>query len=167
MFNGPPPTIQTFKGQNEEIAAVGDWIAECAKDGLLPHEFGVFVRSSEQLNRARAAAEAAGVAFKTLDDNVETTIDVRRAIIYPGDQAQPRHRPSRPRREIPTPLPSASCRSRAQRPRIVASWAGTSEDGNATRGAADCPPMDSSIGKQWPAATPPRFMTHPCFAPWH
>jgi hypothetical protein len=30
------------------------------KDGLLPHEFGVFVRSSEQLNRAQAAAEAAG-----------------------------------------------------------------------------------------------------------
>jgi hypothetical protein len=45
----------------------------CAKDGLLPHEFGVFVRSAEQLNRAQAAAEAAGVAFKTLDDNVETS----------------------------------------------------------------------------------------------
>jgi mRNA-degrading endonuclease RelE of RelBE toxin-antitoxin system len=73
MFNGPPPTIQTFKNQNGEIAAVGDWIAKRAKDGLLPHEFGVFVRSSEQLNRARAAAEAAGVAFKTLDDNVETS----------------------------------------------------------------------------------------------
>jgi hypothetical protein len=33
----------------------------------------------------------------------------------------------------------------------------TSGDGNATRDAADCPPLGSSIGKQWPAATPPRF----------
>jgi superfamily I DNA/RNA helicase len=64
MFNGPPPTIQTFKSQDEEIAAVGNWIAERAKDGLLPHEFGAFVRSAEQLNRAQAAAEAAGVAFQ-------------------------------------------------------------------------------------------------------
>jgi superfamily I DNA/RNA helicase len=71
MFNGPPPTIQTFKSQNEEIAAVGNWIAERAKDGLLPHEFGVFVRSKGQLNRAEAAARAGGVAFKLLDDSVE------------------------------------------------------------------------------------------------
>jgi superfamily I DNA/RNA helicase len=39
----------------------------------MPHEIGVFVRSAEQLERAQAAAKAAGVAFKTLDDNVETT----------------------------------------------------------------------------------------------
>jgi superfamily I DNA/RNA helicase len=71
MFNGPPPTIQTFKSENEEITAVGRWIAERAKDGLLPHEFGVFVRSGKQLNRAQAAVVAAGVAFKTLDDNVD------------------------------------------------------------------------------------------------
>jgi superfamily I DNA/RNA helicase len=39
----------------------------------MPHEFGVFVRSAQQLDRARAAAEAARIAFTTLDDNVETT----------------------------------------------------------------------------------------------
>jgi superfamily I DNA/RNA helicase len=72
VFNGPSPTIRTFKNQDEEIAAVGNWIAERAKNGVLPHEFAVFVRSAEQLNRAQAAAKAAGVAFKTLDDNVET-----------------------------------------------------------------------------------------------
>jgi superfamily I DNA/RNA helicase len=72
VFNGPPPTIHSFKSQNEEIRAVGNWVAERMKDGLLPHEVGVFVRSEEQLNRAMAAAEAGGVAFKTLDDNVET-----------------------------------------------------------------------------------------------
>jgi superfamily I DNA/RNA helicase/mRNA-degrading endonuclease RelE of RelBE toxin-antitoxin system len=73
LFNGPPPTIQTYKCQDEEIKAVGNWIAVHAKAGLMPHEFGVFVRSAEQLDRAQAAAKAAGVAFKTLDENVETT----------------------------------------------------------------------------------------------
>ena len=73
VFNGPPPTIQTHKSQDEEIKAVGNWIAGHAKAGLMPHEFGVFVRSAEQLDRAQAAAKAAGVTFKTLDDNVETT----------------------------------------------------------------------------------------------
>ena len=73
LFNGPPPTIQTHKSQDEEIKAVGNWIAEHAKAGLMPHELGVFVRSAEQLDRAQAAANAVGVAFKTFDENVETT----------------------------------------------------------------------------------------------
>ena len=40
--------------------------------GLLPHEFGIFVRSTAQLDRARAAAERAGFPFKVLDENVAT-----------------------------------------------------------------------------------------------
>jgi superfamily I DNA/RNA helicase len=39
---------------------------------VLPHEFGVFVRSAGQLNRAQAAVDNAGLAFKVLDDHVET-----------------------------------------------------------------------------------------------
>ena len=73
VFNGPPPTIQSLKSEDEEIEAVGDWIAEHAKAGVLPHEFGVFVRSDAQLDRAQAAAKAAGLPFKVLDENVETT----------------------------------------------------------------------------------------------
>ena len=53
--------------------AVGNWIAERAKAGVLPHEFGVFVRSAAQLDRARAAVKEAGIAFKVLDEHVETT----------------------------------------------------------------------------------------------
>jgi hypothetical protein len=68
VFNGPPTTIQTHKTQDEEIEAVGHWVAGHAKAGIMPHELGVFVRSAEQLDRAQAAAKAAGVAFKTLDD---------------------------------------------------------------------------------------------------
>jgi superfamily I DNA/RNA helicase len=39
----------------------------------LPHEFGLFVRSSAQLDRAIAAVEKAGMPFKILDEQVETT----------------------------------------------------------------------------------------------
>jgi mRNA-degrading endonuclease RelE of RelBE toxin-antitoxin system len=73
VFNGPPPTIHQLESEAEEIKTVGNWIAEHAKAGLMPHEFGVFVRSTAQLDRAEAAAKAAGIAFKILDDHVETT----------------------------------------------------------------------------------------------
>ena len=49
VFNGPPPTIQTLKSEDEEIKAVADWIAGHSKAGVMPHEFGVFVRSPAQL----------------------------------------------------------------------------------------------------------------------
>ena len=61
------------RAKSEEIKAVGNWIAEQAKAGVLPHEFGVFVRSAAQLDRARAAAKEAGMPFKILDEHVETT----------------------------------------------------------------------------------------------
>jgi superfamily I DNA/RNA helicase len=73
VFNGSPPEIRLLKSAGEEIQTVGNWIAERAAAGVLPHEFGVFVRSGMQLDRARAAVEAAGVPFKILDEHVETT----------------------------------------------------------------------------------------------
>ncbi|MGB7990337.1 MAG: 3'-5' exonuclease [Candidatus Methylophosphatis roskildensis] len=73
VFNGPPPTILSLKNEGEETKAVGKWIAERAKAGILPHEFGVFVRSAAQLDRAQAAVRESGMAFKILDDHVETT----------------------------------------------------------------------------------------------
>ncbi len=72
VFNGPPPVIHIFKDEGEEIKAVGNWIMEQAKAGVLPHEFGVFVRSVAQLVRAQAAVKAAGLSFKILDEHVET-----------------------------------------------------------------------------------------------
>jgi mRNA-degrading endonuclease RelE of RelBE toxin-antitoxin system len=73
VFNGPPPTIRSLKSESEETKTVGNWIVERAKAGVLPHEFGVFVRSAAQLDRARAAVMEAGMAFKVLDEHVETT----------------------------------------------------------------------------------------------
>ena len=48
------------------------WLSQEAKVGVLPHELAVFVRSSAQLDRARAALTDAGIPFKVLDEHVET-----------------------------------------------------------------------------------------------
>jgi superfamily I DNA/RNA helicase len=72
VFNGPPPTIHSLNSESEETKTVGSWISDLAKAGLLPHEFGVFVRSAAQLDRARSAAKDAGLPFKVLDEHVET-----------------------------------------------------------------------------------------------
>jgi superfamily I DNA/RNA helicase len=48
-------------------------LAEQSLAGILPQEFGVFVRSEAQLERAKAAVAASGLAFKVLDQHVETT----------------------------------------------------------------------------------------------
>ncbi len=43
------------------------------KEGLMPHEVGVFVRSESELSRGIAAVKKTGIPFKVLDDNIETT----------------------------------------------------------------------------------------------
>jgi superfamily I DNA/RNA helicase len=72
VFNGPPPSIRVLKDGEAEIAEVGRWLADRRQAGVLPHEMGIFVRSSEQLVRATAAASCAGKQFRVLDENVET-----------------------------------------------------------------------------------------------
>jgi superfamily I DNA/RNA helicase len=73
VFNGPPPVIRVLTNQKDEIEAVSAWLTELLKAGVVPHEFGVFVRSAAELDRARAAVNQAGISFKVLDDHVETT----------------------------------------------------------------------------------------------
>jgi superfamily I DNA/RNA helicase len=73
VFNGPPPTIHSLQSESDETKTVASWIAEHAKAGVLPHELGVFVRSEAELGRACVAVKATGIAFQTLDENVETT----------------------------------------------------------------------------------------------
>ena len=73
VFNGPSPVIRVLPTKNEEIKSVGTWLADQSKAGVLPHEFGVFVRSAGQLDRAQAAVKESGLGFKILDEHVETT----------------------------------------------------------------------------------------------
>jgi superfamily I DNA/RNA helicase/mRNA-degrading endonuclease RelE of RelBE toxin-antitoxin system len=74
LFNGPSPTIETLSDLDQETKSVGAWLKARAKEGLEPHEIAIFVRSSAQLDRARAAAGRANLPFKVLDDNVETSV---------------------------------------------------------------------------------------------
>ena len=73
VFNGPPPLIRVVKTQAEETRLVGAWLSEQFSAGVLPEEFGVFVRSEAQLERAQAAVAMANVPFKVLDEHAETT----------------------------------------------------------------------------------------------
>ena len=73
VFNGPPPVIRVLGSERDEATAVGAWLSEQSKAGILPQEFGVFVRSLAQVARAQTAVKQAGLLFKVLDDHVETT----------------------------------------------------------------------------------------------
>lgn len=72
VFNGPPPTILALRTESEEMAAVAGWFSDRVRDGVQPHELGVFVRSEAQLDRACKAVGKAGLPFKILDEHVET-----------------------------------------------------------------------------------------------
>src|SRR5262249_25057945 len=72
VFNGPPPAVVSAKSEAEEGETVATWLKDRAGTGLVPHEFGVFVRSEAQLERAKAAVSKAGLPFKVLDEHVET-----------------------------------------------------------------------------------------------
>ncbi|HBG74917.1 MAG: DNA helicase [Chloroflexi bacterium GWB2_49_20] len=74
VFNGPAPIIETFDSEGSEIEAVAVWLKERLDNGLQPEEIGVFVRSEAQIPRAKAALDAAGLAYKVLDQKVETTV---------------------------------------------------------------------------------------------
>jgi len=72
VFNGPEPVIQTYDTDLAEINAVAKWISDHSSNGLLPQEFGIFVRSDAQIERAKSAVTQAGLKFNVLDDHVET-----------------------------------------------------------------------------------------------
>ncbi len=73
MFNGPSPTVRMFNRQEKENESVSVCLADRSREGIVLHEFGVFVRSDAELDRARAAVTKAGLPFKMLEDHLETT----------------------------------------------------------------------------------------------
>ncbi len=73
VFNGPAPAIRILDSQADEAKAVSDWLSERGREGVAPHEMGVFVRSEAELDRAKTSVAGAGLEFKILDENVETT----------------------------------------------------------------------------------------------
>ena len=75
VFNGAPPDVRSFADEATESAAVGAWLRERFDHGVLAQEIGVFVRSPAQLERARAAVNAAGLAHAVLDERTQAPPD--------------------------------------------------------------------------------------------
>lgn len=73
VFNGPKPSIQIAQSEEEEIDLVSQWLKGRVADDLAPHEIGIFVRSANELDRAEAAAKAAELPYRILDEHIETT----------------------------------------------------------------------------------------------
>ena len=70
-FNGAPPEIARFESEDKEVNAVAAWLQKRRDGGVGAQEIGVFVRSSKELDRARAAVKAAGFHFRVLDESLE------------------------------------------------------------------------------------------------
>lgn len=73
VFNGPNPEVLVLDDVDNEIETVSKWLKKRSQNGVKLHEIGIFVRTSEQLNRPCQAVKDAGLQFKILDENVETT----------------------------------------------------------------------------------------------
>ncbi len=73
VFNGPQPEILVLDSPEAEIEAVSRWLQDRRREGVPPHEIGVFVRSAAQMDRARAAVEKSEISYRVLDENVEAT----------------------------------------------------------------------------------------------
>jgi mRNA-degrading endonuclease RelE of RelBE toxin-antitoxin system len=70
-FNGVPPDIRIVESETEEADVVSAWLAERLDDGYQPDEIGVIVRSPDEVPRARAAIERAGLEWVVLDANTD------------------------------------------------------------------------------------------------
>jgi len=73
VFNGPEPSIVISQSADEESKTVADWLTDLTERSLEPHEISVFVRSTDQIDRAATAVEDAGLQFTVLDNHVQTT----------------------------------------------------------------------------------------------
>ncbi|MCK5681249.1 UvrD-helicase domain-containing protein, partial [bacterium] len=72
VFNGVAPTIKELSSFEEENQFVAQWLKDRSAEGLMPHEFGVFIRSDAELERAKTAVELANLPYVVLDEKVET-----------------------------------------------------------------------------------------------
>jgi mRNA-degrading endonuclease RelE of RelBE toxin-antitoxin system len=72
VFNGTEPMVLKLESPEAETSAVAKWLSDRATEGLAHHELAVFVRSHAEIERAKAAMDAAKLPFKVLDEHVET-----------------------------------------------------------------------------------------------
>jgi superfamily I DNA/RNA helicase len=75
VFNGPDPVVAIETDAEAEIACVSQWISEAVADGIKPSEIGLFVRTRDQLGRARAAVRATGNEVFEISERGDDPID--------------------------------------------------------------------------------------------
>ena len=73
VFNGAEPAIVVSDSVEEELESIADWLTKLLDRGLAADEISLFVRSADQIGRATAAVEKAGLPFTILDNHVQTT----------------------------------------------------------------------------------------------
>lgn len=71
LFNGPQPQVYRLDTQEEESAAVAQWIRARLEDNIPAKEIGVFVRDRSYLPRARAMLKQLGEDGETLSGGEE------------------------------------------------------------------------------------------------
>ena len=71
-FNGAEPAIDVSDSVEDEIETVAAWLSRLAEGGLASEEISLFVRSSDQIDRAKAAVEKSGLEYAILDENMQS-----------------------------------------------------------------------------------------------
>lgn len=61
VFEGPEPEIFLAEDEAAEVAAAAAFLTGRVADGVAPSDIGLFVRSEDQVARARAVVDAAGL----------------------------------------------------------------------------------------------------------
>lgn len=75
VFEGPQPEIIPYADGDAERVGVATFLRTASDAGIEPFEIGVFVRSGEELGRARAAILEAGLDSRQLSERVEERAD--------------------------------------------------------------------------------------------
>ena len=73
VFNGAEPAIVAASSVDDEMETAAAWLSKLADEDLAPEEISLFVRSSDQIDRATAAAEKTGLPYTVLDSDMQTT----------------------------------------------------------------------------------------------
>lgn len=71
VFNGPDPEIKTYDNTDAEVTGVANWINQTVQEGVEPAEIGVFVRTRNELGRAREVVRKTGHVPLELSERVE------------------------------------------------------------------------------------------------
>ena len=74
-FNGPEPSIRVLASADEEAASIADWLTELLREGFVPYEIAVFVRSEGEIARAEDAVRRADLNAIALHERSEGESD--------------------------------------------------------------------------------------------